>query len=90
MGWLAVDAGLPPRPLERIRFETCRFSALEPDEDNLRASYKHVLDALVRIGVVVDDSTRHVELPTPRWQRIPSGRGRLGWVEIHVTQLEEI
>lgn len=45
-----------------------RHSSREMDKDNLYASCKFVLDALVRAGVIADDSPEHITLDA-RWQK---------------------
>lgn len=51
------------RPKGKVRVTYVRSYRANPmDEDNLAASAKPVLDALVKLGVLVNDSPEHVEL----------------------------
>lgn len=45
------------------------------DRDNLAASYKPAIDALVRHGLLVDDSPRNVEGPHYQQERCGKGQG---------------
>lgn len=46
----------PPKPLKRAVIEMQRFSPRKMDADNCRLSFKPVLDALVKCGVIADDT----------------------------------
>lgn len=51
-----LAAAGPPQALEApVRVEYVRFSCQRMDWDNLGASFKHVGDALVRLGYLADD-----------------------------------
>lgn len=50
------------------RVTIIRQSHTEPDPDNLSAMCKIPLDALVRAGILPDDSPEHIEL-IRKWQR---------------------
>lgn len=76
--WLvrcAVGNVRPAAPLAHARVVLTRHSRRAPDPDNLAASWKPVLDGLVRARVLLDDSPAHVELAS-RWERweMPEGR----------------
>lgn len=43
------------------------------DEDNLRFSVKPLNDALKRLGLITDDSTRYLEQPPPEQRIAPDG-----------------
>jgi Holliday junction resolvase RusA-like endonuclease len=76
---------LPPRPLLLARVELTRHSSREPDLDNLAASFKHVLDGLVRHRVLADDRPSIVPEFVPRWEKAaPKG----GKISIRVISLE--
>jgi Holliday junction resolvase RusA-like endonuclease len=64
----AVGLLTPVSPLDRARVTLTRVSKREPDTDNLMASWKPILDGLVRARVLFDDSPAHVELVS-RWRR---------------------
>src|SRR5690606_14842084 len=42
----------PDYPLEKAELTLTRFSSIEPDTDGLVGSFKAVLDALVKLGVL--------------------------------------
>jgi Holliday junction resolvase RusA-like endonuclease len=52
----------PQAPLERARVLVTRYSPGSMDIDNLYGSVKHLLDALIVNGFIVDDSAKHIEL----------------------------
>lgn len=57
-------------PLPKARVEIVRFSCgRSPDPDNLVASAKLILDALVDAGLLQDDSPECLELAVD-WQRV--------------------
>jgi len=64
IGGTTAWKGSMPRPLERavVRFKFGLPDKRRRDPDNLAASCKTHLDALVRIGVLVDDSWQNVRL----------------------------
>src|SRR6185312_10503079 len=75
----------PLVPLEKAKCTFLRVSASEPDDDNLRASFKPVRDALVRAGILVDDKPRNMPDPIYRWQK---GKQKKGYVVVHVKEIE--
>ncbi len=87
VGW-ALTGRRPPKPLERALVVCTRFSAARkpPDDVNLRASFKPLIDAL-QLGtrpVLVDDDTVHMQ-DEYHWERCERGEGRVVMV---VTDLE--
>lgn len=71
----------PEAPLERARVTITRCSTTEPDFDGLVAAGKHILDGLVRAGVLVDDAPKVIGRPQYFWERAPRGQG---CVRVHV------
>ena len=61
-------------PPHRARVLIIRHSTHQPDQDNLFASVKWILDSLVERGQLMDDSPEHLEL-TVQWQRAKRGQG---------------
>lgn len=51
-----------PRYEERVKVEYTRFSSRPLDRDNLYGSSKAWIDALVRCGVIVDDTEARIDL----------------------------
>jgi hypothetical protein len=74
--WHARFHGLPPEPLTRATVRITRCSASEPDADNLAASAKFPLDALVAARVLADDNPENLELRLD-WEKALRGRGEL-------------
>ncbi len=67
---------LPFPPLERAALVFTRHSASQPDDDNLRSSFKPVRDGL--IGIWIRDDTPDVVVdPVYQWEKAPRGKGRI-------------
>jgi hypothetical protein len=66
----------------RVRVRIARCTRTRMDPDNLVASAKHILDALVRLGVIVDDA--QVDLRV-KWVRHAA---RVGCVIVHVYEVD--
>jgi len=73
---LMIKRARPERPLDHAVVQCHRFSAQEPDLDNLTISFKGVVDAFVKEGVLVDDSPRHADLHF-YWSHAPRGHGHI-------------
>lgn len=65
----------PETPLDRAHVTIIRCSTTEPDYDGLVAAGKHLLDGLVRAGVLSDDAPKVIGKPEYRWERAPRGAG---------------
>ncbi len=77
--WLvrgAVGRRRPRVPLPRASIVFTRYSASEPDWDNLVGSFKPVLDGLVRSKVIEDDKPSNVNAAY-YWIRAPKTKGRI-------------
>jgi hypothetical protein len=72
---MGVGVNLPPGPLMRARLTLTRVSAGKMDRDNLRSSFKAVVDGLVRCGVLFDDSEDVIGEPTVRHDAGKKGKG---------------
>jgi len=66
----------PVAPLKRALVTLTRHSARQPDPDGNVGSWKPVLDGLVKIGVLEDDSAEHVTLDC-RWEKAAPRRGKI-------------
>lgn len=55
--WAKVWHLKPPAPLTKARVTLERHSPRKMDADNVRSSFKPVMDALVQWGVLLDDNT---------------------------------
>lgn len=72
-------------PAERVKLTLTRFSSSQPDDDNLRGSFKPVVDGLVQSGVMRDDSPKHLVESVYRWERRPA---RLGFIRVLIEEVE--
>jgi hypothetical protein len=80
----------PPKPLRRAKALFVRYSAVEPDHDNVVASFKSIRDGLCARAphggnIIVDDRPAVLEAEY-RWE--PCSR-RYGYVSIDVWEVDE-
>lgn len=54
-----------------------RYSAREPDFDGLVGSFKCVIDGLVRLGVLEDDTPKVIGQPIYYWEKTKRGEGKI-------------
>lgn len=57
----------PKEPLHKAKLILTRYSSKEPDFDGLVSSFKHVIDALVEGGIILDDKMSVIGQPDYRW-----------------------
>lgn len=74
----------PKTPLKKAQIELTRFSSSMPDYDGLVASFKIVIDCLVKLNILEDDSMNHLPNPVYKWDR---AHPRLGKIRIVLTEL---
>lgn len=67
----------PVKPLERAKVECVRRSSSEPDFDNLAASFKRVIDALVNCGVIENDKQTNIGQPVYLWEKASPKKGSI-------------
>jgi hypothetical protein len=65
----------PDKPLEKASVTFIRHSSVQPDDDNLRISFKSVRDGLKDAGVIIDDKPANLPNPIYKWERAPKGAG---------------
>ena len=53
----------------RVRVALTRYSVIEPDIDNLCASFKHIGDMLVKSKVISDDKPSVIAEFIPKWEK---------------------
>jgi Holliday junction resolvase RusA-like endonuclease len=82
----AVGARKPAAPLKRAMLTLIRKSSVRPDYDGLVQSFKHVVDALVTIGVLEDDSMEHTGQWDCRWEKAAP---KAGQVVVTVREVEQ-
>jgi hypothetical protein len=64
-------------PLKKAQIELTRMSAQAPDYDGLVASFKPVVDALVKCRILDDDSMEHLPNPSYLWTKAPAKFGKI-------------
>ena len=64
---VAMGMGIRSPLKTPVTVQVTRCSPREPDPDALPFSAKYVLDALVSLGIIPDDTSEHVRLVS-RWQ----------------------
>ncbi|CAK0739439.1 crossover junction endodeoxyribonuclease RusA [Azospirillaceae bacterium] len=68
----------PVEPIKKAKVTLTRFAfGRRPDQDNLVASFKHVLDGLVKAGVIIDDSYDIIGAPEIDWASAKPKQGRI-------------
>ncbi len=77
VGELLLSHRKPAAPLKRAKLKLTRFSLVCPDHDGLVSSFKGVVDALVKNGVLEDDSFAHIGVPEYRWEKASPKQGRI-------------
>lgn len=85
--WTMLSAAgkKPPSPLKRAIIVLVRHSSVEPDPDNLVASFKPILDGLRTAGIIHDDKRVNIGAPSFLWKKAPSKEGKVT-VEVKETQ----
>lgn len=72
-GAMLAQIGRRAEPIAGRAFvRLIRFSSVEPDQ--LNDGFKAALDAVVKLGWLVDDAPRYVEIAS-WWERAPRGEG---------------
>lgn len=72
-----VQHGKPALPFAKARLTLIRHSSREPDYDGLVASFKVVIDGLVKAGVIMDDKRDVIGIPDYRHQKAPRDKGMI-------------
>lgn len=72
-----VGAHIPPEPLKRAKLTLTRHSSVEPDFDGLVGSFKFASDALVRIGVLENDTMAVIGQPEYRHEKVKQNAGKI-------------
>ena len=67
----------PKDPLTEAKLTFTRCSSSEPDFDNLVASFKPVMDGLVRARIILDDKPSVVGQPQYRWEKAAPKQGKI-------------
>jgi hypothetical protein len=75
--FVAVASHRPVKPLEHARLTLTRYSSVSPDSDGLVSGFKHVIDGLVKAGVLVNDKVSNIGMPTYKWEKSPPRKGAI-------------
>lgn len=67
----------PAVPLKTAKLTLTRCSSSSPDSDGLVSGFKHVIDGLVRAGILEDDKYSNISFPTYLWRKAPAGKGMI-------------
>lgn len=78
----------PIAPHSKARLKLTRYSSTEPDFDNLASSFKHVIDGLVKAGILENDKPANIGKPIYDWQRVPRKQGKIT-IEVQELTTEE-
>jgi len=62
---------------QKAKITLTRFSCKEPDYDGLVGSWKSIIDSLVKLGVLEDDSPKVIGYPTYLWEKTKRGAGKI-------------
>jgi len=75
----AVPSGVVWRTLHkaRVRITRCTAANREPDFENLAQGGKHILDGLVRCGVLLDDNPEVIGQPEYKWEKAKRGEAHV-------------
>jgi hypothetical protein len=66
----------PAKPLRLVKLRFIRYSTHEMDWDNLVSTFKPLQDALIREGIILDDSPKVIpEMPIYDQGTAPRGKG---------------
>lgn len=74
---LAIRTQLPRAPHQTAKLTLTRFSSVEPDTDNLRGSFKAIIDSLVNLRVIVNDKRENIGEPIVLWEKIAPKHGKI-------------
>lgn len=67
----------PIEPFKKVKLTLVRYSSVRPDFDNLHASFKYVVDGLVRAGVLIDDCDAVIVERSVRHEKVKALNGRI-------------
>ncbi len=67
----------PWMPIAKPKLTLVRCSTREPDFDGLVSSFKHIIDGLKEVGVILDDKQSVIGQPTYRWEYASPKKGKI-------------
>lgn len=62
-------------PMQKAKLKLTRHSSMAPDFDGLCSSFKHVIDGLIKAGVIADDKVTNVGQPIYDWKKCAPKKG---------------
>lgn len=74
---LILTQQVPEKPFKTAKLTLTRFSSNQPDFDNLAASFKHVVDGLVKAQVLENDKIDNIGYPDVAWTKCKRGEGKI-------------
>lgn len=80
----AIAGRAPEMPLKRARLTLTRCSSVEPDYDGLVSTFKHVIDGLVKAGVLENDKPSNIVAMHCTWEPVPP---RKGFIRVRVEEV---
>jgi len=81
----AIGRKKPRAPLLKAKCTFIRVSSNQPDDDNLRISFKAIRDALVECGVLVNDKPHNMPDPKYIWEK---GKPKAGHIKVIVEEIK--
>ena len=83
--WAVTCKQRPREPWKKVRLVLERHSSMRPDHDGLCGSFKHVIDALVKCGIIEDDTPAHILSAEYSWIKASPKHGKIRVQVIHIT-----
>lgn len=74
---VATGRNKPDKPLKKATLVLTRYSSMEPDTDGLCGGFKHVIDALVKSGILENDKPSNIGSPVYLWEKTKQGAGKI-------------
>ena len=65
------------KQLPKAKITLFRYSSRCPDSDGLVSSFKHVIDGIVGVGLIPDDTYRTIGMPNYSWEKAPKNKGKI-------------
>ena len=75
--FMAIGRKRPDEALPVARLTMTRFSSSSPDFDGLVGSFKSIVVALVKLGILVNDKPSNIGCPTYLWEKTKQGAGKI-------------
>lgn len=68
---------IPVSPIKRAKLTLCRYSAKCPDFDGLVSSFKNIIDSLIKLKVLENDSMEHIGQSSYEWFKAAPRKGHI-------------